>query len=57
MVNVNAIHPFYLCKVMMNKLIARDRSGIVIMSSNLAALPVSGFAPYSSSKVFTSYLA
>lgn len=56
-VTINALHPVYLLKALLNQLLARKkRSGIVILSSGLGSLPVPGVISYSAAKAFSSYL-
>ena len=57
-VNVNAIHPIYLSKVLLNQLLKRTkRSAIVVTSSGLGSVPIPGTIIYSASKSFSSFLA
>lgn len=57
-VNINALQPAYLSKVLVNQLQARkQRSAMIITSSGLGEFPASGFITYSASKAFASYLA
>ena len=56
-VNINALHPIYLLKVLLNQITSRSKkSGIVIVSSGLGTFPVPGFLTYSCSKSFVNYL-
>jgi 17beta-estradiol 17-dehydrogenase / very-long-chain 3-oxoacyl-CoA reductase len=56
-VTVNAIHPVYLLKVLLNQLLARkQRSGIIITSSGVGSFPAAGMITYSASKAFASFL-
>jgi 17beta-estradiol 17-dehydrogenase / very-long-chain 3-oxoacyl-CoA reductase len=56
-VTINALHPIYLLKALLNQLLARKkRSGIVITSSGLGSVPVPGVISYSAAKAFSSYL-
>eukprot|EP00347_Sterkiella_histriomuscorum_P002655 403367310 len=56
-VNINALHPAYLSKVLIKQLQARtQRSAIIITSSGLAGFPASGAITYSASKAFSSFL-
>jgi short-subunit dehydrogenase len=61
-VAVNALHPIFTIKVLVDKLVDRfnktgKKSAITITSSGLGKLPVSGFLPYSCSKSFSTFLA
>ncbi|CDW77317.1 short chain dehydrogenase reductase family protein [Stylonychia lemnae] len=56
-VNINAVHPAYLSKVLVNQLNERkQRSAIIITSSGLGSIPASGFITYSASKAFAGFL-
>ena len=59
--NVNATQVVYLIKVMVNQLINRYdanglRSGIIITSSGLGSMPISGTITYSAAKSFASFM-
>jgi short-subunit dehydrogenase len=57
-VTVNALHPIYLTKALLDRMLAREkRSGIIVMSSGLGSAPIPGVLTYSMSKSFSSYLA
>jgi len=56
--NINAVHPMYTAKVLVNKLIKRaEPSAIVVTSSGLGGRPVPGCAAYSATKACSSYMA
>lgn len=56
-VTINALHPIYLIKALLPKLLAREkRSAILITSSGLGSLPVPGIMTYSAAKSFSSFL-
>lgn len=55
--NVNALHPAYLSKVLLNKQLSRGkRSAIVVTSSGFGLYPAPGSSIYSSSKAFATFL-
>lgn len=61
-VRVNAIHPIMLIKVLVDKMAKRSeekkvKGAIVVVSSGIAARPISGNISYSAAKVFSTYLA
>ena len=57
-VTINALHPIYLIKALLPKLLAREkRSAVLVTSSGLASVPVPGIATYSAAKSFSSYIA
>ncbi len=57
-VAVNALQPIYTAKVLIDQMINRGKlSALVITSSGLGALPVSGILDYSCSKSFANFLA
>ena len=57
-VTVNALHPIYLTKALVDRMLSREkRSGIIVMSSGLGSAPMPGVLTYSMSKSFSSYLA
>jgi len=57
-VTVNALHPIYLTKALLDRMLSRQkRSGIMVMSSGLGSAPIPGVLTYSMSKSFSSYLA
>ena len=56
-VTINALHPVYLTKALLNQMLSRKkRSGIVITSSGLGSTPVPGIITYSMAKSFASFL-
>ena len=56
-VTLNALHPVYLCKALLDQMLSREkRSAIVITSSGLGSAPIPGILAYSMSKSFTSFL-
>lgn len=62
MVNVNVLHVIYTLKVLINQILERQattgiKSGIIVTSSGLAAFPMPGFAVYSATKTFDSFIA
>ena len=62
MVQLNTLHVIYTVKVLLNKLVQRHtergvKSAILVTSSGLGCLPLSGFLTYSCSKSFVSFLA
>ncbi len=57
-VAVNAVHPIYTAKVLIDQMLARNHlSAIVVTSSGLAHMPMPGCLTYSASKIFADYLA
>ena len=57
-VQINVVHTTYTARVMLNQLLSRGkRSAIVVTSSSLGLLPLSGIAAYSASKAYGSTLA
>ena len=56
-VTVNALHPIYLTKALLNSILQRNaRTAIVITSSGLGSAPMPGILAYSCSKSFSSFL-
>lgn len=56
-VTVNALHPIYLIKALLNSILKRNaRTAIVITSSGLGSAPMPGILAYSCSKSFSSFL-
>lgn len=56
--NINAIHVFYLAKILSEKLLANDGRSAMIFTSSLAAnRPIVMSVAYSAQKIFTSYIA
>ena len=61
-VNVNALHVIYMSKLMVHQFLKRYdtkgvKSAIVVTSSGLGAIPVSGTITYSATKSFASFVA
>ncbi len=57
-VTINALHPVYLSKALLDQMLAREkRSAIVVTSSGLGSAPIPGILAYSMSKSFSSFLA
>lgn len=57
-VNTNALHVYYVAKILSEKLMAREKRSALIVTSSLAALaPIPASVAYSSQKVFVTYLA
>ena len=61
-VSVNALHPVYIIKVLLQQMLDRAkktnvRCAIIITSSGLGSLPVPGCISYSASKSFSSFIA
>jgi short-subunit dehydrogenase len=55
---INTLHPIYLIKALLDKILARPiKSAIVVTSSSLAKAPIPGFLAYSCTKTFSSFLA
>lgn len=55
-VTINALHPTYLCKVLLDKMLNRKkRSGIIITTSQMGSFPAAGFIPYSAAKAFSCF--
>lgn len=58
MTAVNAVHPIYTAKVLVEQMLARNHlSAIVVTSSGLGTNPYPGILTYSCTKVFVDYLA
>ena len=56
--NINCIHVYYVAKILSEKLLAREKRSCMIVTSSLAAMyPFPMSVPYSSQKVFVTYLA
>ena len=56
--SINALHPMYTAKVMINQLLERkERSAIVVVSSGLGGRPIPGCVTYSSAKACSSFMA
>mmetsp|Transcript_31931 Transcript_31931/g.42276 ORF Transcript_31931/g.42276 Transcript_31931/m.42276 type:complete len:117 (-) Transcript_31931:196-546(-) len=56
--SINALHPMYTAKVMVNQLLAREeRSAIVVVSSGLGGRPIPGCVTYSAAKACSSFMA
>lgn len=56
-ITINALHPVYLCKALLNQMLARKKmSAIIITSSGLGSVAVPGILPYSMAKSFSSFL-
>jgi short-subunit dehydrogenase len=56
---VNALHPIYLLKTLLDQLIVRaasKRVAVVVTASNLAMYPFAGLLTYSCTKTFASFL-
>ena len=61
-VNVNALHVIYMSKLMVTQFLKRHetkglKSAIIVTSSGLGAIPVSGTVTYSATKSFASFVA
>lgn len=57
-VAVNALHPIYTAKVLIDQLLARGKlAALVITSSGLGSVPVAGILDYSCTKTFVDFLA
>lgn len=55
--NLNILHVVYTLRVLVNQMITRkERSAVIITSSNTGSVPLPGFNLYSSSKIFESYI-
>jgi short-subunit dehydrogenase len=58
MLNCNALHPIYLTKALLNKMLTRDlRSSIIIMSSIAGCYEHPGMAAYCATKTITNFFA
>jgi short-subunit dehydrogenase len=56
-VNVDTLHPIYLCKTLLPKLLLREkRSAILITSSAFGTFVCPGISAYNASKAFVTYL-
>ena len=61
-VAVNALHPVYIIKVLLNQMLDRakkskTRGAIIVTSSGLGSIAVPGCISYSASKSFSSFIA
>lgn len=57
-VDVNCLAPVYMTKALLPRLKARqERSGVIVVSSSMAAFTNPGFTMYSMAKIFVSYFA
>jgi short-subunit dehydrogenase len=57
-VNVNALQVVYMARTVLPLMTKRNkRSGMIVVSSGLGALPVSGCITYSAAKSFASFIA
>jgi short-subunit dehydrogenase len=57
MVALLTLHPIYLLKVLLNKLLSRKkRTAIIITGSGASTFPGAGVLTYSASKIFVSFL-
>jgi short-subunit dehydrogenase len=55
-VTICALHPIYLAKAFLERLMSRTkRSGIIVTSSRLGTFPVPGLIPYSAAKAFATF--
>jgi len=56
--NIKALQPMYLAKVLVNQLMAREeRSAIVVTSSGLGSRPIAGCVTYSAANACSSFMA
>lgn len=56
--NTNALHVYYVAKILSEKLLEREKRSALIVTSSLAALaPIPASVAYSCQKVFVTYLA
>ena len=59
--NVNALHVIYTAKALVNQLVDRydnkkKKSGLIVVSTGLAAFPVCGLLTYSASKSLATFI-
>lgn len=56
--NTNALHVYYVAKILSEKLLVREKRSALIVTSSLAAMaPIPASVAYSCQKVFVTYLA